>query len=59
MTFVWSQRLPREKSLGTDRCEARIRLQIEIEFGLEFDQSKERKPIWSLVNVALIGQIPI
>jgi len=34
---------------------ARIRLQIEIEFGLEFDQSKERKPIWSLVNVALIG----
>jgi len=35
---------------------ARIRLNIEIEIGLEFNQSKERKPISSLVNSALIGQ---
>jgi len=26
---------------------------------LEFNQSEERKPILSLVNFALIGQIPI
>jgi len=36
-----------------------IRLEIEIEIGLEFNQSEERKPISSLVNFALIGQNPI
>jgi len=35
---------------------AHIRLKIEIEIGLKFNQSKERKPISSLVNFALIGQ---
>jgi len=38
---------------------ARIRLDIEIEIGLEFNQSKERKSILILVNSALIGQNPI
>jgi len=37
----------------------RIRLEIEIEIGLEFNQSEERKPISSLVIFALIGQNPI
>jgi len=36
---------------------ARIRLEIEI--GLEFNQSEGRKPILSLVNFALIDQNPI
>jgi len=39
-----------------NRIKARIRLKIEIEIGLKFNQSKERKPITSLVNFALIGQ---
>jgi len=34
---------------------ARIRLEIEFEIGLVFNQSEERKPISSLVNFALIG----
>jgi len=38
---------------------ARTRLKIEIEIGLEFNQSEERKPISSLVNFALIDQNPI
>jgi len=38
---------------------ARIRLKIEIEIGLKFNQSKERKPISSLMNFVLIGQNPI
>jgi len=38
---------------------ARIRLEIEIEIGLKFNQSEGRKPISSLVNFALIGQNPI
>jgi len=38
---------------------ARIRLEIKIEIGLEFNQSEKRKPISSLVNFALIGQNPI
>jgi len=38
---------------------AHIRLEIEIEIGLKFNQSEERKPISSLVNSALIGQNPI
>jgi len=33
-----------------------IRLEIEIEIGLEFNQLEERKPISSLVNFALIDQ---
>jgi len=37
----------------------RIRLEIRIEIELEFNQSKERKPISSLVTFALIGQNPI
>jgi len=40
-------------------AKARIRLKIEIVIGLKFNQSKERKPISSLVNFALIGQNPI
>jgi len=32
---------------------------IEIEIGLEFNQSEERKPISSLVNSALIDRNPI
>jgi len=40
-------------------CKACIRLEIEIEIGLEFNQSEKRKPISSLVNFALIGQNPI
>jgi len=40
-------------------CKARIRLEIEIEIGLEFNQLKERRPISSLMNFALIGQNPI
>jgi len=40
-----------------ESCKARIRLEIEI--GMEFDQSKERKPLLRLVNFVLIGQIPI
>jgi len=40
-------------------CKARIRLEIEIEIGLEFNQSEGRKPISSLVNFALIDQNPI
>jgi len=40
-------------------CKARIRLKIENEIGLEFNQLEERKPISSLVNFALIGQNPI
>jgi len=35
---------------------AHIRLEIEIEIGLEFNQSEERKPISSLVKFALIDQ---
>jgi len=31
-----------------------VRLEIEIEIGLGFNQSKERKPISSLVNFTLI-----
>jgi len=42
-----------------DSPETHIRLEIEIEIGLKFNQSKERKPISSLVNFALIGQNPI
>jgi len=38
---------------------ARIRLEIEIEIRLEFNQSEERKPISSLMNLVLIGQNPI
>jgi len=38
---------------------AHIKLEIEIEIGLEFNQSGGRKPISSLVNFALIGQNPI
>jgi len=39
-------------------CKARIRLEIEIEIGLEFNQlEEERKPISSLVNFALIDLI--
>jgi len=38
------------------RAKTHIRLKIEIEIGLKFNQSKERKPISSLVNFALIGQ---
>jgi len=34
----------------------RIRLEIGIEIGLEFNQSKERKLISGLVNFALISQ---
>jgi len=34
-------------------------LEIDIEIGLKFNQSKERKPISSLMNFALIGQNPI
>jgi len=41
------------------RPKARIRLEIEIEIGLKFNQSEGRKPISSLVNFALIGQNPI
>jgi len=37
-------------------CKGRIRLEIEIEIGLEFNQSEERKSISSLVNFALIDQ---
>jgi len=37
----------------------RIRLEIEIEIGLEFNQSEERKSISSLVNFVLIDQNPI
>jgi len=40
-------------------CKTRIRLEIEIEIGLEFNQSEERKPISSLMNFALIGQNPV
>jgi len=42
-----------------DEAKARIRLENEIEIGLEFNQSEGRKPISSLVNFALIGQDPI
>jgi len=38
---------------------ARIRLEIGIEIGLEFNQLEERKPIIELVNLGLIGQNPI
>jgi len=38
---------------------ARIGLKIEIVIGLKFNQSKERKPISSLVSFASIGQNPI
>jgi len=34
-------------------------IKLKIEIGLKFNQSKERKPISSLVNFALIGQNPI
>jgi len=34
---------------------ARIRLQIEIEIGLKFNQSEEKKSISGLMNFALIG----
>jgi len=37
----------------------RIRLEIEIKIGLEFNQSEERKLILSLMDFALIGQNPI
>jgi len=40
-------------------CKARIRLEIGIETGLEFNQSEERKPISDLVNFASISQNPI
>jgi len=36
-----------------------IRLQVEIEIELVFNQSEERKPTLSLVNFAFIGQNPI
>jgi len=39
------------------KCKARIRLEIEI--GVEFNQSEERKLISSLVNFAPIGPNPI
>lgn len=42
-----------------DSCYARIRLEIEIEIGLEFNQSEERKPISTSMKFTLIGQIPI
>jgi len=35
---------------------ARIRLEIKIEIGLEFNQLEERKRISNLVNFALIDQ---
>jgi len=35
-------------------CKARIRLEIEIEIGLEFNQSEERKSISNLVNFGLV-----
>jgi len=38
---------------------ARIRLEMEIEIGLKFNQSEERKLISDLVNFALIDQNPI
>jgi len=50
------------KSINIDTIQpykARIRLEIETEIGLEFNQSEERKPISSLVNFALIDQNPI
>jgi len=37
----------------------RIGLEIEIEIGLKFNHSEERKPISGLVNFVLIGQISI
>jgi len=37
----------------------RSRLKIEINIGLEFNQSEERKLVSGLVNFALIGQTPI
>jgi len=40
-------------------CKIRIRLETEIEIGLEFNQSDERKPLLCLMNFALIDQIPI
>jgi len=36
-----------------------VRIKLEIEIGLEFNQSEERKPISSLVNFALIDQNPM
>jgi len=38
---------------------ARIRPEIGIEIGLDFDQSEERKPISDSVNFASIDQNPI
>jgi len=46
-------------NIGTHSRKARIRLEIGIEIGLDFDQSEGRKPISSLVYFALIGQNPI
>jgi len=40
-------------------CKARIRLEIETEIGLEFNQSVERKQLLCLMNFAFIDQIPI
>jgi len=37
-------------------AKARIRPEIKIEIGLEFNESEERKPISSLANSALNGQ---
>jgi len=45
--------------LITVECKACIKLEIEIENELEFNQSEERKPNSSLVNFVLIGQNPI
>jgi len=36
-----------------------LKLEIKIEFGLKFDQSEQRKLIFSLVNFAFLGQISI
>jgi len=47
------------RAINAHAFKAGIRLEIKIEIRLEFNQSEERKPISSLVNFALIGQIPI
>jgi len=41
---------------GLYKAYIRLEIEIEIEIGLVFNQSEERKPISSLVNFALIGQ---
>jgi len=49
----------RNSKISTNNCVVRFsqaRIRLEIEIGLVFNQSEERKPISSLVNFALIGQ---